>query len=117
MESKKLRKVRHKRVRRKVQGTKEKPRLCVFRSNKHIYAYLIDDLKHNTLAAASTLGKEFDKKVKTSTKQASLLVGELIAKKAKDKGIQEVCFDRGGYKYHGKVKELSEGARKGGLKF
>ncbi len=106
---------RHKRVRGKISGTAECPRLNVFRSSKNIYAQIIDDVAGTTLAAASTLDKEFTGN--GGNKDAARKVGEMIAKRALDKGISEVVFDRGGYIYHGRVKELAEGAREGGLKF
>ena len=106
---------RHKRVRGKISGTAARPRLNVFRSTNHIYAQLIDDVKGVTLAAASTLDKEFDGN--GGNKEAAKKVGELIAKRVAEKGISEVVFDRGGYIFHGRVKELAEGAREGGLKF
>lgn len=106
---------RHRRVRGKISGTAQCPRLDVFRSTNHIYAQLIDDVKGVTLAAASTLDKEIAGN--GGNKEAAKKVGLLIAKKAADKGITEVVFDRGGYIYHGRVKELAEGAREGGLKF
>lgn len=106
---------RHRRVRGKIQGTAERPRLNVFRSTNNIYAQLIDDIKGITLAAASTLDKDFDGN--GGNKEAARKVGELIAKRAAEKGITEVVFDRGGYIFHGRVKELAEGAREGGLKF
>ncbi len=106
---------RHMRIRNKISGTAERPRLNVFRSNKNIYAQIIDDLSGKTLAAASTLDKEIEGK--GSNKEAAKEVGKLVAKRAADKGITEVVFDRGGYVYHGRVKELADGAREGGLKF
>ena len=106
---------RHKRVRTKVSGTAERPRLCVFRSNSNLYVQVIDDAKGNTLVSASTLDKEV--KTKHANKEAAKEVGTLIAKKAIEKNITEVVFDRGGYIYHGVVKELAEAAREGGLKF
>ncbi len=106
---------RHIRVRRKISGTAERPRLCVYRSNSHIYAQIIDDVAGNTLVQASTLDKEV--KTKHSNKEAAKEVGALIAKRALDKKIETVVFDRGGYIYHGVVKELAEAAREGGLKF
>ena len=109
------RKRRHIRVRRKISGTAECPRLCVFRSNKGIYVQLIDDVAGNTLAQASTLDKEV--KEKHSNKVAAKEVGTLIAKRATEKNIKEVVFDRGGYIYHGVVKEVAEAAREGGLEF
>ncbi len=106
---------RHLRVRRKISGTAERPRLCVFRSNNNIYVQVIDDIAGNTLVSASTLDKEV--KTKHSNIEAAKEVGALIAKKAKAKKIEEVVFDRGGYIYHGVVKALAEAAREGGLKF
>lgn len=107
---------RHRRVRAKICGTKNRPRLCVFRSNKYIYAQLIDDDKGHTLVSANI--KEAGSKGKKLTKvQASYEVGKLLAQKAKKKKIASVVFDRGGYKYHGRVKAVAEGARERGLKF
>ncbi len=106
---------RHRRVRAKIRGTGKTPRLCVFRSNKHIYAQLIDDEKGKTISAASDL-KLKAKKDKSKTVIA-LEVGKLIAKNALAKKVEKIVFDRGGYKYHGRVKALAEGAREGGLKF
>lgn len=106
---------RHKRVRRKISGTAECPRLCVFRSNNNLYVQVIDDVKAVTLAQASTLDKEV--KTKHSNKEAAKEVGALIAKRALEKNISSVVFDRGGYIYHGVVKELADAAREGGLKF
>ena len=106
---------RHKRVRRKISGTAECPRLCVFRSNSNIYVQVIDDVKAVTLAQASTLDKEV--KTKHSNKEAAKEVGALIAKRALEKNIKTVVFDRGGYVYHGVVKELADAAREGGLEF
>lgn len=106
---------RHVRVRRKISGTAECPRLCVFRSNNNIYVQVIDDVKGTTLAQASTLDKEV--KIKHSNKEAAKEVGALIAKRALEKNIKTVVFDRGGYIYHGVVKELAESAREGGLEF
>ena len=129
----KARNRRHKRVRGKISGTSERPRLCVFRSNQHIYAQLIDDEKNKVLAVASDLKIKQKTKAKTKSKSSSVKdekkkelsakralgfeVGKLIAKKAKDLKIKEVVFDRGGYKYHGRVKSLADGARAEGLKF
>ena len=106
---------RHKRVRSKISGTAECPRLNVFRSTNNIYAQLIDDVKGVTLAAASSLDKEIEGN--GGNKDAARKVGALIAKRAADKGITDVVFDRGGYIFHGRVKELAEGAREGGLNF
>lgn len=107
---------RHRRVRKKIFGTTEKPRLAVFRSEKNIYAQLIDDVVGSTIVAASTKDKDFSSKV-GSNKEAARLVGEIIGKKALDKGIKKVVFDRGGFVYHGRVQELAEGARTAGLEF
>lgn len=106
---------RHVRVRRKISGTAECPRLCVFRSNSNLYVQIIDDVKQTTLAQASTLDKEV--KTKHSNKEAAKEVGALIAKRALEKNIKSVVFDRGGYVYHGVIKELAEAAREGGLEF
>ena len=106
---------RHKRVRTKISGTAECPRLCVFRSNTNVYAQIIDDTKGVTLVQASTLDKEV--KTKHSNKEAAKEVGTLIAKRAIEKNIKNVVYDRGGYIYHGVVKELAEAAREGGLEF
>jgi large subunit ribosomal protein L18 len=112
------RKRRHRRVRKRVIGTSQRPRFNVFRSLKHIYAQVIDDTRGHTLAAVSTLDPELRDKVKglTKTEQAKL-VGGLLAKRALERGVKEVAFDRGGYKYHGRVKSLAEAAREGGLEF
>ncbi len=107
---------RHKRVRKTVSGTAARPRLCVFRSLKNIYAQIIDDDKGTTLVAASSLDAEL-KDIYGGNKDAAKKVGELIAKKALEKGIDTVVFDRGGYIYHGRVQELADGAREAGLKF
>lgn len=106
---------RHARVRNKVSGTADRPRLCVFRSNSNLYAQIIDDVAGNTLVQASTLDKEV--KTKLSNKEAAKEVGSLVAKRALEKNIKEVIFDRGGYIYHGVIKELAEAAREGGLTF
>ena len=106
---------RHIRVRNKIAGTPERPRLCVFRSNSNIYVQVIDDVNGNTLVAASTLDKEI--KEKHANKVAAKEVGTLIAKRATEKNIKEVVFDRGGYIYHGVIKEVAEAAREGGLEF
>ena len=104
---------RHRRVRGKVNGTAERPRLDVFRSSKHIYAQIIDDVTGNTLVAASSMDKDFEDFGGNAA--AANAVGKAIAEKAKAKGITAVVFDRGGYIYHGRVKALAEGAREGGL--
>ncbi len=106
---------RHIRVRTKISGTAECPRLCVYRSNTNVYAQIIDDVKGVTLVSASTLDKEV--KTKHSNKEAAKEVGALIAKRALAKKIDTVVYDRGGYIYHGVVKELAEAAREAGLKF
>jgi len=109
---------RHERVRAKVKGTPERPRLCVFRSLNHIYAQVIDDTRGNTLASASTLDPELRDRLDGKTKKAQAeLVGQLVARRAKEKGIETVVFDRGGYKYIGRVQSLADAARKEGLKF
>ena len=115
IDRKATRKRRHIRVRRKISGTPECPRLCVYRSNSNIYAQIIDDVAGNTLVSCSTLDKEV--KTKHANKEAAKEVGTLIAKKATEKKIKQVVFDRGGYIYHGVVKELAEAAREGGLEF
>ena len=105
---------RHLRVRKKVFGTTERPRLSVYRSEKNIYAQIIDDVNAVTVVAASSLDKSIEK---GSNKEAAKLVGELVAKRAIEKGITEVVFDRGGYVYHGRIQALADGAREAGLKF
>ena len=109
------RELRHKRVRTKISGTAERPRLSVFRSNTGIYVQIIDDVAAKTLVSASTLDKEV--KTKASNIEAAKEVGTLVAKRAIKAGIKEVVFDRGGYIYHGKVKALAEAAREAGLEF
>ncbi|AIE58658.1 50S ribosomal protein L18 [Bacillus methanolicus] len=111
-----VRKKRHARVRSKLSGTAARPRLNVFRSNKHIYAQLIDDVNGVTLASASTLDKDLNLE-STGNVEAAQKVGELVAKRAIEKGIKSVVFDRGGYLYHGRVKALAEAARENGLEF
>ena len=106
---------RHYRVRNKISGTTERPRLNVFRSAKHIYAQIIDDVNGVTLAAASTTEKSFENY--GGNKEAAREVGKIVAQRAIEKGITAVVFDRSGYLYHGRVKELAEGAREGGLQF
>ena len=109
---------RHERVRKNLYGTPEKPRLCVYRSNKNISAQIIDDVSGTTLVAASSLDKDLKADVANGgNKEAAKKVGAALAKKAAAKGIEEVCFDRGGFLYHGRVAELAAGAREGGLKF
>ena len=111
----KARNKRHQRLRNKVSGTPECPRLSVFRSSKHIYAQIIDDVNGVTLAAASSLDKDYDGN--GGNIEGAKKVGEAVAKAALEKKIENVVFDRSGYLYHGRVKELAEGAREGGLKF
>lgn len=112
------RKVRHVRVRKKVSGTPERPRLSVYRSLNNMYAQIIDDSTGTTLASASTLDKDIKEQVNNAgNKEAAKLVGEAVAKKAVEKGIDKVVFDRGGYIYHGRIKELAEAAREAGLQF
>ena len=114
-DKKKLRSKRHLRVRRKISGTNERPRLAVYRSAKNIYAQIIDDVKGTTLVSASSVDKDFQGV--GSNKEAAKVVGQTIAKRAIEKGIKEVIFDRGGYIYHGRVQNLAEGAREAGLEF
>ena len=106
---------RHKRVRGKISGTPERPRLAVYRSNAHISAQIIDDINGVTLVSANTYEKNFEGI--GSNKEAARKVGKMVAERAKAKGIENVVFDRGGYVYHGRVQELAEGAREGGLVF
>jgi large subunit ribosomal protein L18 len=111
---------RHHRVRSKVSGTALRPRLCVYRSLSHIYAQLVDDAQGRTLLTVSSLTPEVREQIekgKTKKTAVSTLVGQVVARKALDMGIQAVAFDRGGYLYHGRVKALADGAREGGLKF
>lgn len=112
-----MRQKRHKRVRAKIQGTKKMPRLCVFRSNKHIYAQLIDDTSGKTIVSASD--REIKRKTKSEKRKTASAheVGKLIAKKAIEKKIEKIIFDRAGYKYHGRIKAIADGARENGLKF
>jgi large subunit ribosomal protein L18 len=112
------RKRRHARIRTTVSGTPDKPRLCVFRSLSNIYAQIIDDASGTTLASANSMSAELKEQLKGKNKtQVAELIGSELAKGAKEKGISQVVFDRGGYKYHGRVKALAEAARKAGLKF
>ncbi len=112
------RKRRHRRVRKTITGTPERPRLCVFRSSKHIEAQIIDDFRGETLAAASTKEPELKGNLeKTYNVAAAEAVGEVVAKRAREKGIKQVVFDRGGYIYHGRVAALAKGARSAGLDF
>jgi large subunit ribosomal protein L18 len=112
------RKRRHERVRRRLKGTPERPRLCVFRSLNHVYAQVIDDSSGRVLAQASTLDKELKSELDSKAKiEKAGLVGNLVAKRAQENGVGEVVFDRGGYKYHGRVKALADAARGSGLRF
>lgn len=112
------RKVRHKRVRKKIFGTADRPRLNVFRSLNHIYVQIIDDEKGHTLVSASSLDPEIRNNVSDKTKkEVARMVGELAARRAQEKGIKKVVFDRGGYVYHGRVQEVAAGAREAGLEF
>ncbi len=113
-----VRKKKHMRMRNRFSGTAQRPRLAVFRSNNHMYAQIIDDTVGNTLAAASTVEKEVRAELKyTDNVEAAAYLGKVIAKRALDKGITEVVFDRGGFLYHGKIKALAEAAREAGLVF
>ena len=112
-----IRRKKHARLRHYITGTSEKPRLSVFRSNSHMYAQIIDDTVGRTLCAASTLDKEAKSLENTDTIEAAKFVGEAIAKKAAEKGITKVVFDRGGFIYHGKIQALADAAREAGLEF
>lgn len=114
----KIRLRKHARVRLKISGSAERPRLCIFRSSKHIYAQIIDDVSSTTLVAASSMDEALKGKLKYSgNKEAAKEVGKLIGSKAIEKGIKSVVFDRGGYIYHGRIKEIADGAREAGLEF
>ena len=109
---------RKKRIRKKITGTQDRPRLSVFRSSGHIYAQVIDDVKGHTIVSASSLDKEFlDTGVKGGCKEGAVAVGKIVGKRALDTGITKVVFDRNGFLYHGRLKALSDGAREAGLKF
>lgn len=113
-----LRKKRHMRMRNKISGTAQRPRVNVYRSSHHIYAQVIDDIKGVTLVSASSLEVAVKEQVKsTGSKEAAALVGKLVGERAMEKGIESVTFDRGGYIYHGRVQSLAEGLREAGLKF
>lgn len=113
-----IRVIRHERVRKKISGTSERPRLCVYRSNAHIYAQIIDDTKGTTLFAASTVEKEIASQIAEMDKKgAAKLIGKTVAERAVAGGVTEVVFDRGGYLYTGRVAQLAAGAREGGLNF
>lgn len=111
------RKKKHKRVRKKVFGLPSRPRLFVYKSNKHVYAQLIDDFRTETLTGVSSLTPEIKDEHDRGNGEAARNVGKLLAEKARDMGIEKVVFDRGGYPYHGRVKAVAEGAREGGLEF
>ena len=115
IEKKKIRSRIHQRIRRKLSGTKERPRLAVFRSVAHIYAQVIDDVEGKTLASASSVDK--DGKTKGGNVAAAKAIGKLVAERAKEKGVKAVVFDRGGYQYHGRIKALADAAREAGLEF
>lgn len=109
---------RHKRIAKKMRGTPAKPRLVVFRSQKHLYAQLVNDINQKVITGGSTLTKDFHaKEIKSTNKEAALQLGKLISAKVLKLGIGEICFDRAGYKYHGRVQALAQGLREGGLKF
>ena len=109
---------RHERIAKRIRGTPDRPRLCVYRSLTNIYAQVIDDVAKKVIVAASTLDKELKKKLKTAGNvNAATALGESLAHKAKAKGVSKVAFDRGGYLYHGRIKAFAEAARKGGLEF
>ncbi|MDR3617656.1 MAG: 50S ribosomal protein L18 [Candidatus Obscuribacterales bacterium] len=108
---------RHMRIRRRLAGSQERPRLCIYRSNKHIYAQIVDDASAKTLVTASTLDPELKALTKTWDCESAKAVGELVAKRAKAKGVSAVVFDRGGYIYHGRVAAVAEAARESGLDF
>ncbi|HEY9714227.1 MAG TPA: 50S ribosomal protein L18 [Chroococcales cyanobacterium] len=109
---------RHMRIRRRLAGNTERPRLCIYRSNKHIYAQIVDDSTAKTLVSASTLDPELREKLaKTWDRESAASVGSLVAKRAKEKGISKVVFDRGGYIYHGRIAAVAEAARESGLDF
>ncbi len=112
-----VRKRVHQRVRNKVQGTTQRPRLNVFRSLNHIYAQIIDDATSSTLVSASTLTKKGEEKLVGGNVEAAKIVGKMVAERAQEKGIKRVVFDRGGYLYHGRVKALADAAREAGLEF
>jgi large subunit ribosomal protein L18 len=117
-DSKTIRRIRHRRVRKKVTGTISRPRLCIFRSLNHIHAQLVDDSNGQTLVSMSTLNSQIRGKTNGIVKiKKAEEVGTLLAERALNKGIKQVVFDRGGYKYHGRVKALAEAARKAGLEF
>jgi large subunit ribosomal protein L18 len=115
IEKKEIRNRIHQRIRRKLSGTKERPRLAVFRSVAHIYAQVIDDVEGRTLVSASSVDK--DGKTKGGNVAAAAAIGKLVAERAREKGVKQVVFDRGGYQYHGRIKALADAAREAGLEF
>jgi large subunit ribosomal protein L18 len=115
IEKKEIRNRIHQRIRRKLSGTKERPRLAVFRSVAHIYAQVIDDVEGRTLVSASSVDK--DGKTKGGNVAAAKAIGKLVAERAREKGVKQVVFDRGGYQYHGRIKALADAAREAGLEF
>lgn len=118
VKSKEARKRRHRRIRAKISGTAERPRLNIFRSLGHVYAQVIDDQVGHTIASASTVDKQLQAELQGKTKkEQATLVGKYVAERAQAAGIKQVIFDRGGYLYHGRVKALADGAREGGLEF
>jgi large subunit ribosomal protein L18 len=119
IEKKEIRNRIHRRIRRKLSGTKERPRLAVFRSVAHIYAQVIDDVEGRTLVSASSVDKSVDKdgKISGGNVAAAKLIGKLVAERAREKGVKAVVFDRGGYQYHGRIKALADAAREAGLEF
>ena len=111
-------KARHKRIRKKAKGTEQRPRVAVFRSSKHIYAQLIDDVNANTIVSATTVDPAFKKKMSsTGNIAAAKLLGQILAERALEKGVKKVVYDRGGFLYHGRVKALAKAARESGLEF
>jgi len=109
---------RHKRITKRMKGSQVRPRLVVFKSKKHLYVQFINDARQRSLSSCSTLSKEFKSKgIKGSNKEAAKELGKIIAQKALSLGIKDICFDRGGYKYHGRIKSLADGIREGGFKF
>jgi large subunit ribosomal protein L18 len=115
--SKERRKKKHRRVRKKISGRPSKPRFCVFKSNKHIYAQVVDDFTNRVLVGASSLSSEVKEKFERGNCEAAHEVGRLTSERAQEMGIEEVVFDRGGYRYHGRIAAVAEGAREAGLQF
>jgi len=110
--------IKHKKIRKKIFGTKERPRLCIFKSNKNLFVQIIDDVAGHTIVSASTLEKEIKSEIKNGGNvEAAKKIGEIIAKRAIEKGIKNICFDRAGYKYHGRIKAVADAAKENGLVF